>query len=110
LLAEDNYFRNCSTLVPDETLDAWDRLSEDTTPLEMADLPKVLHRAVTQNLKALEQNIAADPVLLENPPSSINSLNNADDPRYFYKNIRRRRNKISENSAEFCIFVTVSDF
>lgn len=39
-------YAGCGTLAPGDVVSAWDRLSEDTLPLEVAHYPAVFHHAL----------------------------------------------------------------
>lgn len=43
-------YRSCVTLEPSEALAAWETLSEDTVPLEFANIPRLLHYAFRREL------------------------------------------------------------
>lgn len=43
-------YRRCTTLDPTFAEDAWESLSEDSFPLEIANLPAILHRAFISEL------------------------------------------------------------
>lgn len=49
-------YMSCITLEPQEALSAWDRLSEDTVPLEFANWPRLLHAAFLRELTKRSAN------------------------------------------------------
>ena len=50
-IAEPNLYEGCVTLNPNEVLDAWDTLTQDTFTLELAMVPKILRFAILKTLK-----------------------------------------------------------